>query len=329
MKGNRLGLSNQASEVTARKLAESQGCRSASRKGTAITKGSRRAWALLACLLCVSSVFGKDEIPAGAFLSNPWLQKPFKTILASANAGDVDAVLAMATIYDMGKKFGATAEIQEIPADLAKAVLWYEKGAEQNDWRAQYNLAVLYYDGRGVEANHVKAKDLFERAAESGQEMAQAGLGMYYMNVEIGGRPYPWYKEGAKCHLLAAQGGNWYSQYTVATLYEAGLGVVRDPVEALKWFLISASNGHRPALVEASRLENTLTPTAVETARALARAFIPRPSGRPDPTTGQIVAIGGLLLGYVIAGVAVIGFGSVLLRCFIRRKKKHTADQEC
>ena len=238
--------------------------------------------AFLVCLLCSSSAFAKDEIPAGAFLSNPWLQRPFKAILTSANAGDVDALLAMATIYDMGKKFGATAEIQEIAADPAKAVQWYEKGAKKNDWRAQYNLAVLYYDGRGVEANHARAKDLFELAAKSGEEMAQAGLGMYYLNVETGGKPYPWYKEGAKWHLLAAQGGNWYSQYTVATLYETGLGVVRDPVEALKWFLISASNGHKPALVEANRLEDTLTPRAVETARAFAKAFVPRPSGGRD-----------------------------------------------
>ncbi|MEI8140855.1 MAG: trypsin-like peptidase domain-containing protein [bacterium] len=261
-----------------------------------------RAFTIMSWLLCASLGLAKEEIPAGDFLSNPWLQKPLTAIMTAVNSGDTDAVLAMATIYDTGTKFGATAEIQDIKPDLTKAVQWYEKGAKLNDWRAQYNLAVLYYDGRGVAKNHSKAKELFHLAAESGDEMAQAGLGMLYLNIEIGGKPYPWYKDGAKWHLLAAQGGNWYSQYTIATLYEAGLGVVKDPVEALKWFLISASNGHEPALVQANRMERTLSPNQAETARAFAKAFAPRSSA----TKGRVPAMG----MEVTAQTQPRGFGS-------------------
>jgi hypothetical protein len=227
----------------------------------------------LLCLLSALPAFANDEIPLCDFLSNPWLQKPVAAIRAAADSGDVDAILAMATVYDSGK-FGTTDEIKAIPPDQTKVIQWYEKGVKLNDWRSQYNLGVCYYQGYGVEKNNAKAKELLELAANSGNEMAQHGMAVYYMNIEIGGKPWPSYKEGAKWHLLAAQGGNWYSQFAIGKLYEAGLGVVRDPIEALKWYLVSASNGHEPARVETKRLENTLTAKEVEAARSLAKTFV-------------------------------------------------------
>ena len=279
----------------------------------------------------VQSVCAKDQIPLLDNLSNPWLDKPFREIAKAADGGTVDAQLAMATIYG-GFILEKTRGLGAPEKDEKKAVVWYEKAAKQNDWRAQYNLAVHYYQGFGVEVDHAKAKELFELAAKSGEETTQAGLGMYYLNVEIGGKPYPWYKEGAKWHLLAAQGGNWYSQYTVATLYEAGLGVVRDPVEALKWFLISASNGHEPALVQANRLESTLTPRGVEIARAFAKAFVPRPSGHKDGIPARNTELTGQTQprGFG-SGFIITASGFVLSSCHVVQAGKaikiRTADK--
>ncbi len=234
---------------------------------------------LLAMLTFVLPVSGKDDIGALALFENPWLKKPLTEVSKAANNGNLQAQLAMAITYDFGAgaKFGSSPEIDAIPADGSKAAYWYEQAAKQNDWTAQYNLAVLYYYGRGVRKDHAKAKQLFELAAKSGDRLAQAALAMYYMNIEIGGKPYPIYTEGAKWHLLAAEGGDWYSQLKIGLLYEMGLGVVRDRIQALKWYYISASNGHEPALVQANRLEELMSPSDVEKAASLAKAFTPRP----------------------------------------------------
>ena len=43
------------------------------------------------------------------------------------------------------------------PQDYAEAVKWYRKAAEQGLANAQYNLGFMYYNGRGVPQDYVQA----------------------------------------------------------------------------------------------------------------------------------------------------------------------------
>jgi hypothetical protein len=52
--------------------------------------------------------------------------------------------------------------------------------AERGDPRAQYQLAVLYYRGDGVEQDYGEAAKWFRRAAERGDADAQFNLAMLY-----------------------------------------------------------------------------------------------------------------------------------------------------
>ena len=47
---------------------------------------------------------------------------------------------------------------------------------------AQFNLGVLYYNGKGVEQSHAEAAKWFRLAAEQENERAQLNLGSLYYN---------------------------------------------------------------------------------------------------------------------------------------------------
>ena len=50
--------------------------------------------------------------------------------------------------------------------DKQKAVYWFTKAAEQGDAEAQYNLAVMYDKGNGIEQNRSLAKKYYQQACE-------------------------------------------------------------------------------------------------------------------------------------------------------------------
>ena len=65
-----------------------------------------------------------------------------------------------------------------VERDEQKAVEWYKKAAEQGDARAQFNLALCYKNGIGVEKDEQKAVEWYKEAAEQGDAIAQFNLAM-------------------------------------------------------------------------------------------------------------------------------------------------------
>ncbi|MCT6866622.1 MAG: sel1 repeat family protein, partial [Gilliamella apicola] len=59
-----------------------------------------------------------------------------------------------------------------IKQDKQKAVYWFTKAAEQNDSKAQYNLAFMYEKGDGVEQDKSLANNYFKQSCELGFEKA-------------------------------------------------------------------------------------------------------------------------------------------------------------
>ena len=58
----------------------------------------------------------------------------------------------------------------------------YHKAAEQGIAEAQYNLGVMYRNGRGVGQSDATAMKWYRKAAEQGQTAAQYNLGAMYAN---------------------------------------------------------------------------------------------------------------------------------------------------
>lgn len=118
----------------------------------------------------------------------------------SAEAGDKQAQLMLGTMYEDG--------VAGLPSDLREAAYWYEQAARQDYPKAQYNLGLLYEDGRGVKQNFKQAAYWYEKASKAGFGEAQNNLGV---------------------------------------LFILGKGVNKDPKRAEKLFTDAASNGNADA----------------------------------------------------------------------------------
>lgn len=95
-------------------------------------------------------------------------QVDINTLQQSAEAGDAYAQLNLGAAYDNG--IG-------VERNLEKALLWYEKAAEQGVAEAQFNLAHLLVS---EELSAVAAAEWMRKAADQGMTDAQYLMGVIY-----------------------------------------------------------------------------------------------------------------------------------------------------
>jgi len=80
--------------------------------------------------------------------------------------------------------------------DYKKSFLAFEELANSGNVNAQYNLAMFYYEGIGVEQNKIFAFIWFDTASKKGHKLAQNRLGYMYEKGEI---------KGTKSQIKASQ----------------------------------------------------------------------------------------------------------------------------
>lgn|GEM_PF-1971829 len=91
-------------------------------------------------------------------------EQAFAAWMDLAKRGNPKGILNVANAYQEGRG---------VERDLAEAVRWYRKGADQGDPHCLYNLAHAYETGLGVRADQERADTYFERAAGAGSTDAQ------------------------------------------------------------------------------------------------------------------------------------------------------------
>jgi TPR repeat protein len=91
---------------------------------------------------------------------------------AQAEQGRAKAQNELGEAFGLGKLCLATNSVE--------AVKWYHKAAEQNDAKAQCNLADCYYEGRGGLHDLVEAVKWYRKAADQNDAKAQWALGRCY-----------------------------------------------------------------------------------------------------------------------------------------------------
>jgi len=64
-----------------------------------------------------------------------------------------------------------------VPENYAEAFDWYRKAADQGNAKAQYGLAFLYQEGKGVPQDYTQALSWCRKAADQGYAKAQYVLG--------------------------------------------------------------------------------------------------------------------------------------------------------
>lgn len=108
--------------------------------------------------------------------------------------------------------------------------------ANAGDAQSQFNLAVLYERGRGVEADSTKAVYWNNRAVELKYPPALHNLALSLLtekrNVE------------AVQYLLQAADRNFAaSQYTLGKIHQFGIGTTKDPARAFQYIETAANSG--------------------------------------------------------------------------------------
>jgi len=139
--------------------------------------------------------------------------------------------------------------------------------AEKGDAVAQYNLGVMYDNGRGVPENEALAVKWYRKAADQGDAYAQFNLGVMYSNGE--GVPEN-DAEAVKWYRKAADQGDADAQYNLGIKYYEGGGVPENNIRAYVWWSMAKTQGHKNAAHNIDALKPKMTPQQIADGQALA-----------------------------------------------------------
>ncbi|KAF9977244.1 hypothetical protein BGZ73_006607 [Actinomortierella ambigua] len=216
--------------------------------------------------------------PSDATVFPPSNGSTTSALLPRANAGDTDAQVTLAAMYEKGVgvqqsdteafKWYLRAAAQGsteaqyktgdcfftgrgTPKDYGVSIYWTRLAAEKGHPKAQGDLGWMYRNGVGVERNYDEAVAWYQKSAAQGNSMAQNNLGRMYQNGFGVDRDdvtaVAWFRRSA------AQ-GNADAQNNLGWMYQNGFGVVRDYVEAVVWYRRSAEQGNAPAQFSLGRM---------------------------------------------------------------------------
>ena len=122
-----------------------------------------------------------------------------------------------------------------------RAAMWFQKAADQGLVEAQYAYAVHMKEKIGSKNALTKAAVYFRKAANQGHAQAQNQLALCY---ETGSGLTMNQKKAAEWYKKSAQHGYDWGQYNYAVCLIDGKGIARDPKEAAVWFRKSADQGN-------------------------------------------------------------------------------------
>lgn len=96
--------------------------------------------------------------------------------------------------------------------DYKKAFELLTKASNKGNINAKYNLALMYYQGDGIDANITKTAELLEEAAMKGHEVAVKNIGRIYMQMYKFDKATYWLEKNA-------QQGDKGAYYLLAEIY--------------------------------------------------------------------------------------------------------------
>jgi len=127
--------------------------------------------------------------------------------------------------------------------DVRKAMVWYEKAAQQDLASAQYNLATLYHAAGELDPHaYEKAAYWYEKAANNGIKEAFNNLASFYLS----GKGVK--KDPQKALLLfekAAQMDDANAQLNCGILYAWGEEETQDKLKAYEYLQKALASGKR------------------------------------------------------------------------------------
>jgi TPR repeat protein len=209
-------------------------------------------------------------------------------VLLAENLRTTDAVRAL----DLYEKAAVTGDVMAMrqggllyanrkePGDMARAITWFERGANMGDAACAYLAGESYLLGKGVARDTVKGLEYLNQSAGKDYPRAIDRLGDYYYKetkdyakalahfdrarrldwgpsfgnlgvLYVNGAGVP--ADPAAAASLFRQGaekGDASSMFYYAQCLEAGVGLEADPAEARKWYEQAAAKGDTRAVAK-------------------------------------------------------------------------------
>ncbi|MFV1976486.1 MAG: tetratricopeptide repeat protein [Candidatus Scalindua sp.] len=152
----------------------------------------------------------------------------FRSCLRSANQYGNDAAAIVGYMLERGNG---------TEVSLDKAIRWYKRGARDKNNYARYNLAVMYFNGHGVEKNYESAFELFNKSRL--YEASYALSKLYRKGVGVKQD----YKKMLSLLKNASRNEHILAMNDLGNAYYYGCVVEKDFNKAIEWYSWSAGKG--------------------------------------------------------------------------------------
>jgi uncharacterized protein len=152
------------------------------------------------------------------------------------------------------------------PKDVAKALSWFSKSAEQGNWAADLQIGSIYFQGLNGTKDYDEARQRFLKSISESPSSQSANPGLWEtLSLSFINRGYAEaylgaiYEEGDGVPVDYAQARAWLTkavafavpvaENALGRMWYDGQGGPRDRAEARKWFLLAAQHGSAEAQV--------------------------------------------------------------------------------
>lgn len=181
--------------------------------------------------------------------NNPYVQMATSAVAPAASVAAKMGTAAPAAAVAVKK--GAAAPRTKLMDDPERARI--VGAAVAGDMQSQYELGLIYDEGKGIPRNSKEAAYWYRRAARNGHADALLALGKAFRS---GDGVLQDSRIAAENFWRAAERGNAEGAYLFATMLSSGEGVAKDLPRALKYFLQAAENNYADADVQVSKLRS-------------------------------------------------------------------------
>ena len=149
-----------------------------------------------------------------------------------------------------------------VTQSYTEAFKWFLRAAEKGYADAQYNIGVYYKNSKyGIGVDYKESFRWLKEAIKQGKESAQNRIEEIYRDIALNGIMNDFIinintSEIFESFKLLAEQGNQYGQYNLGLCYWRGIGTECDRNEALKWYKLSADQGHKKSKSEIKEWDN-------------------------------------------------------------------------
>lgn len=160
-----------------------------------------------------------------------------------------------------------------------------QQRAEKGNDNAQYQLALAYSAGQGLQRNDLQAIYWYEQAAKQGNVKAQYSLALM---LEHGQAPKPDHQKAAALYMKAAKQGHVAAQYSLGMMYLDGKGLEQDSIKAWTWLALAAENGFESVDKVRDMVATRLSPSDLTQA---GEAFVQLKNKLPEPRPASLMVV--------------------------------------